>query len=120
MENRKNRGLENSDSDRDLSRSPSPNSKRVGSRGGKRTSNKNNINNPSSVHRSNSNSSRGGGSAADRLSTEELDAIADASITERMRLSQHLPNSQFKRYFDKTGKPILSKGKSKSKSKFDL
>ena len=119
MENRKNRGLENSDSDRDLSRSPSPNSKRVGSRGGKRTSNKNNTNNPSSVHRSNSNSSRGG-SAADRLSTEELDAIADASITERMRLSQHLPNSQFKRYFDKTGKPILSKGKSKSKSKFDL
>ncbi len=55
--------------------------------------------------------SRGG----ERVTTEELDAIAEASITEHMRLSAQLPNSAYKRYFDNTGKPILSKDLGKTR-----
>ena len=43
------------------------------------------------------------------MTTEERDAIGMASITDKMRLGALLPNSTYKRLFDKTGKPILSK-----------
>jgi hypothetical protein len=49
------------------------------------------------------------------MTTEELEAIQQASITDKMRLGAHLPNSSYKRLFDKTGKPILSKDLGKTR-----
>ena len=52
---------------------------------------------------------RKGAADSSIMTTEELEEVKQASITEKMRLGANLPNSMFKRLFDKTGKPILSK-----------
>jgi len=50
-----------------------------------------------------------GATESNIMTTEELEEIQQASITEKMRLGANLPNSNFKRLFEKGGKPILSK-----------
>ena len=52
---------------------------------------------------------RKGATESSIMTTEELEEIQQASITEKMRIGANLPHSTFKRLFDKVGKPILSK-----------